>query len=200
MTQNPPTYDQALALLKQYNQGENLIKHALAVAATMRHFAEVYEEDPDTWEIVGLIHDLDYEKFPDQHCHKAGDILRQEGWPDDLIRAVQSHGWGICTDIEPKTRMEKTLFAVDELTGLISAVALVRPSKNIRDVKVKSVKKKWKTPAFAAGANREIIQQGADLLEMDLSDLIQHTLTAMQGRAEDLGLAGAPPQSYGANP
>lgn len=192
MSQDPPTYEQALGLLKQYNQSDNLIKHALAVAAVMRHFAEMWGEDGDTWEVVGLIHDLDYEQFPEQHCKKTGEILRNAGWPADLIRAVQSHGWGICTDIEPRTRMEKTLFAVDELTGLIAAVALVRPSKNVRDVKVKSVKKKWKTLAFAAGANREVIQQGADLLEMDLSDLIQHTLHAMQGKAEELGLAGSP--------
>lgn len=192
MSQDLPTYEQALGLLKQYNQSDNLIKHALAVAAVMRHFAEMWNEDPHTWEIVGLIHDLDYEQFPEQHCEKTGEILRNEGWPADLIRAVQSHGWGICTDIEPRTRMEKTLFAVDELTGLIAAVALVRPSKSVRDVKVKSVKKKWKTLAFAAGANREVIQQGTDLLEMDLSDLIQHTLNAMQGKAEELGLAGSP--------
>ncbi len=194
MSPDPPTYEQALALLKQYNQGDNLIRHALAVAAVMRHFAEFWGEDGDTWEVVGLIHDLDYEQFPEQHCEKTGEILRNEGWPTDLIRAVQSHGWGICTDIEPQTRMEKTLFAVDELTGLIAAVARVRPSKSVRDVKVKSVKKKWKEKAFAAGANREIIQQGADLLAMDLSDLIQHTLTAMQARAEELGLAGSQPQ------
>jgi putative nucleotidyltransferase with HDIG domain len=107
MSPNQPTYEQALALLKQYNQGDNLIKHALAVAAVMRHFAELWEEDASTWEVVGLIHDLDYEQFPDQHCAKTGEILRQEGWPEDLIRAVQSHGWGICTEIEPQTRMEK---------------------------------------------------------------------------------------------
>ena len=190
MAQRQPTYDQALALLKEYNQNENLIKHALAVAATMRHFAGLWNEDADTWEIVGLVHDLDYEQFPDQHCHKTAEIMRDEGWPEDLIRAVQSHGWGICTNIEPQTQMEKTLYAIDELTGLIAAVALVRPSKSVCDVKVKSVKKKWKDKAFAAGANREIIQQGADLLEMDLSELIQHTLTAMQGKAKELGLGG----------
>jgi putative nucleotidyltransferase with HDIG domain len=190
MPPNTPTTEQAMDLLKTYNQSDNLIKHALAVAAVMRHFAELWDEDVDTWEIVGLIHDLDYEQFPDQHCHKTGEILRGEGWPEDLIRAVQSHGWGICTDIEPHTRMEKTLFAVDELTGLIAAVALVRPSKSVRDVKVKSVKKKWKVSTFAAGANREIIQKGADLLDMDLSDLIQHTLTGMQAKAEELGLGG----------
>ncbi|MFC1652189.1 HDIG domain-containing metalloprotein [Planctomycetota bacterium] len=190
MAQDIPTFDQALALLKKFNQNENLIKHALAVAASMQHFAQLWGEDEDTWEVVGLIHDLDYDQFPEQHCQKTGEILREEGWPDDLIRAVQSHGWGICTDIEPKTRMEKTLYAVDELTGLIAAVALVRPSKSVRDVKVKSVKKKWKNLAFAAGANRQIIEQGAAMLEMELSELIQHTLTAMQGKADDLGLGG----------
>lgn len=190
MAQDQPTYEQALTLLKKYNQNENLIKHALAVAAVMRHFAEMWGEDTDVWEVVGLVHDLDYEQFPNEHCQKTGEILREERWPEDLIRAVQSHGWGICTDIEPQTRMEKTLYAIDELTGLIAAVALVRPSKSVRDVKVKSVKKKWKEKAFAAGANREIIQQGAEMLEMELSEMIQHTITAMQGKAKELGLGG----------
>lgn len=133
-------------------------------------------------------------------CNICGMFLRDEGWSQDLIRAVQSHGWGICTDIEPQTRLEKTLYAVDELTGLISAVALVRPSKSVRDVKLKSVKKKWKNTAFAAGVSREIIQQGAEMLEVDLDDLIQHTLTAMQGKAEELGLSGTESGSLGASP
>ena len=200
MAQDRPCYQQSLALLKKYNQNQSLIKHGLAVAVTMRHFAEFWGEDADTWEVVGLVHDLDYEQFPDQHCYRSAEILRDEGWSQDLIRAVQSHGWGICTDIEPQTRLEKTLYAVDELTGLISAVALVRPSKSVRDVKLKSVKKKWKNTAFAAGVSREIIQQGAEMLEVDLDDLIQHTLTAMQGKAEELGLSGTESGSLGASP
>jgi len=200
MAQDRPSYEQTLALLKEYNQNQSLIKHGMAVAVTMRHFAELSGEDADTWEVVGLVHDLDYERFPDQHCDKSAEILRDAGWPQDLIRAVQSHGWGICTDIEPRTRLEKTLYAVDELTGLITAVALVRPSKSVLDVKLKSVKKKWKNTAFAAGVSREIIQQGAEMLEVDLDDLIQHTLTAMQGKAEELGLSGTESGSLGASP
>ncbi len=199
MPQDRPSYEQSLALLKEYNQSQSLIKHGMAVAVTMRHFAELSGEDADTWEVVGLVHDLDYERFPDQHCDKSAEILRDAGWPQDLIRAVQSHGWGICTDIEPQTRLEKTLYAVDELTGLITAVALVRPSKSVLDVKLKSVKKKWKTTAFAAGVSREVIQQGAEMLEMDLDDLIQETLTAMQGKAEALGLSGTESGSLGAS-
>ena len=199
MPQDRPSYEQSLALLKEYNQNQSLIKHGMAVAVTMRHFAELSGEDADTWEVVGLVHDLDYEQFPDQHCDKSAEILLDAGWPQDLIRAVQSHGWGICTEVEPQTRLEKTLYAVDELTGLITAVALVRPSKSVLDVKLKSVKKKWKTPAFAAGVSREVIQQGAKMLEMDLDDLIQETLTAMQGKAEELGLTGAESGSLGAS-
>ena len=198
MPQDRPSYEQSLALLKEYNQNQSLIKHGMAVAVTMRHFAELSGEDADTWEVVGLVHDLDYEQFPDQHCDKSAEILRDAGWPQDLIRAVQSHGWGICTEIEPQTRLEKTLYAVDELTGLITAVALVRPSKSVHDVKLKSVKKKWKNAAFAAGVSREVIQQGAKMLEMDLDDLIQETLTAMQGKAEVLGLSGTESGHLGA--
>ena len=200
MAQDRPSYEESLALLKKYNQNPSLVKHGLAVAVTMRHFAELWDEDADTWEVVGLIHDLDYEQFPDRHCYKSAEILSDEGWPQDLIRAVQSHGWGICTDIEPQTRLEKTLYAVDELTGLITAVALVRPSKSVRDVKLKSVKKKWKNAAFAAGVSRAVIQQGAEMLEMGLDDLIQQTLTAMQGKAEALGLSGTESGSVGASP
>ena len=200
MAQDLPCYEESLALLKKYNQNPSLVKHGLAVAVTMRHFAELWGEDADTWEVVGLIHDLDYEQFPENHCYKSAEILGEAGWPQDLIRAVQSHGWGICTDIEPQTRLEKTLYAVDELTGLITAVALVRPSKSVRDVKLKSVKKKWKNAAFAAGVSREIIQQGAEMLEMGLDDLIQQTLTAMQGKAEALGLSGTESGSVGASP
>lgn len=199
MTQDRPSYEQSLALLNKYNQNQSLVKHGLAVGVAMRHFAELWGEDADIWEVVGLVHDLDYEQFPEQHCYKSGEILAEAGWPQDLIRAVQSHAWGMCTDIEPQTRMEKTLYAVDELTGLITAVALVRPSKSVCDVKLKSVKKKWKNAAFAAGVNREVIQQGAEMLQMDLDDLIQQTLSAMQHKAAELGLSGTESGSLGAS-
>jgi predicted hydrolase (HD superfamily) len=183
-----PTRDEALELLKKYNESESLINHALAVEGVMRHFAELNNEDPDKWGVIGLIHDLDYEKFPDQHCSMTKQILGDEGWDEEYIRAVISHGWGVCTDVEPITKLEKTLYAIDELTGLITAVALVRPSKSVLDVKVKSVKKKWNQKQFAAGASREIIQKGADMLGMELSNLIAETIEGMKKVAKDIGL------------
>ncbi len=188
MTEKMPTRAEAFALLKSYNQNDALIKHALAVEAVMRFMARQYNQDEEVWGLVGLIHDLDYEQFPNQHCHKTAEILREHHWPEDLVRAVMSHGWGICTDVKPITEMEKVLYTVDELTGLVAATALVRPSKSVMDVKVKSVKKKWKEKAFAAGVNREIIQQGADMLGLDLAELIDKTILAMREVAQDIGL------------
>ena len=137
-----PTRETAMALLKKYNQNEGLIKHALAVEAVMRHFARKLGEDEEKWGIIGLIHDLDYEQFPDQHCTKTKEIMEAEKWPEDYIHAVISHGWGICTDVKPEEQMEKVLYAIDELTGLVVTTALVRPSKSVMDLKAKSVKKK----------------------------------------------------------
>ena len=188
MESRKPDRDEALELLKQYNKSESLINHGLAVEGVMRHFAGIYNEEPDEWGIIGLIHDLDYEKYPEKHCQMTEKILRENNWPDEYIRAVLSHGWQVCTDIEPRTKLEKTLYAVDELTGLITAVALVRPSRSVKDVKVKSVKKKWKQKQFAAGANREIIQRGADMLEMELSDLIAETIEGMKKVSDDIRL------------
>ena len=156
-----PSRTEAYELLREYNENESLIRHALAVEAVMRHIARKFGEDEDEWGVIGLIHDLDYGKFPEQHCEKTKEILEQRGWPSEYIRAVLSHGWTICTDIEPETRLEKTLFTVDELTGLVTATALVRPSKSLGDLKVKSVKKKWKEKSFAAGVDRSIIERGA---------------------------------------
>jgi len=186
-----PTREEALALLREFNQSENLIKHAVAVEAVMRQMARSRGEDEETWGIVGLIHDLDYEKYPEQHCKMTEQILRERGWPEEIIHAVVSHGWGICTDVEPVHIMEKALYAIDELTGLVIAVALVRPSKSLMDLKVKSVKKKWKDKAFAAGADREIIQRGADMLGVELSDLIGEVIEGMQSVAAELGLDGS---------
>jgi predicted hydrolase (HD superfamily) len=139
---------------------------------------------------VGLIHDLDYERFPDQHCKKTEEILKENDWPKDLIRAVVSHGWGICTDVKPESTMEKVLFAVDELTGLVATSALVRPSKSVMDMKAKSVKKKWKDKRFAAGVDRSIIQKGADMLGVELGDLITDTIMGMREVAVEIGLKG----------
>ncbi len=190
MENRVPNREQAWALLNEYNSNEGLIKHALAVEGVMRHFARKYNEDEHLWGIVGLVHDLDYERFPDQHCSKTEEILRDRNWPEDIIRAVLSHGWGICTDVEPRTRLEKTLYAVDELTGLITATALVRPSRSVMDMKAKSVKKKWKDKAFAAGVDREIIQKGAVMLGVELSELITDTIMGMRRVADQIDLKG----------
>jgi len=193
METNVPTREEAFELLKEYNQNESLIKHALAVEAVMRYFAKKFGQDQEKWGIIGLIHDLDYEKFPDQHCKKTEEVLKEHNWPDDYIRAVLSHGWGICTDVEPVSKMEKVLYAIDELTGLIAATALVRPSKSVLDIKAKSVKKKWKDKSFAAGADRSIIQKGAEILGIELSELLTDTIIGMRLVAAEIGLQGNNP-------
>lgn len=185
-----PTREEAFALLKEYNQNESLIKHALTVEAVMRHFAELFGEDVEKWGIIGLVHDLDYEKFPEQHCQKVKDILTEKEWPEDYIKAIQSHGWKLCSDIEPTEKMEKVLYTVDELTGLVTATALVRPDKSIMETTVKSVKKKWKQKSFAAGVNREVIEEGAKMLGMDLDQIIDETIKGMQKVADEIGLKG----------
>lgn len=185
-----PTRDEALELLKKYNESESLINHALAVEGVMRYRARTLGENEDFWGIIGLVHDLDYEKYPDEHCKKTEEILSEAGWREDIIRAVMSHGYGIVTDVEPQSLAEKTLYAVDELTGLVTACALVRPSKSVNDLTVKSVKKKWKTKAFAAGANREIIQKGADMLGLERGELIQIVIDGMREVADQIGLGG----------
>ena len=187
-----PTREEALALLREYNPTESLVKHGLAVEAVMRRFAGKLGGDPEVWGIVGLIHDLDYERFPAEHCRKTGEILRERGWPEEYIRAAVSHGWGICSDVEPVSPMEKTLYAVDELTGLVATTALVRPSKSVMDVAVSSVKKKWKDKRFAAGVDRSIIERGAQRLGMELDELIGGAIEGMKDAAVELGLLGTP--------
>jgi len=192
MADSKPTRDEAFALLKEYNKNEGLIKHGLAVEAVMRYCARKRGEDAEKWGVIGLIHDLDYEQFPDQHCHKTAEILRDHNWPEDYIHAVMSHAWGICTDVEPESDMEKILYAIDELTGLVVATALVRPSKSVMDMKPKSVKKKWKDKSFAAGVNREVIEKGAAMLGVELSELIEDTIMGMREVAEEIGLKSSP--------
>ncbi|OXT07214.1 hydrolase [Thermoanaerobacterium thermosaccharolyticum] len=182
--------DEAYKLLKEYNKSESLINHALAVEAVMRHFAELFGEDKEKWGIIGLLHDLDYEMYPNEHCKKIREILERHGWPDDYIHAIESHGWKICTDVEPVHKMEKVLYTIDELTGLITATALMRPSKSILDLEVKSVKKKWKQKSFAAGVNRDVIAEGAELLGMDLDKVIEETIIGMRDVADEIGLKG----------
>jgi predicted hydrolase (HD superfamily) len=186
-----PTRQDALTLLHEHNKSDSLRKHALSVEAVMRYIARKRGEDEEKWGIIGLIHDLDYERFPDQHCTKTREILEEQSWPEEYIRAAVSHGWGICSDVEPKTALEKTLYTIDELTGLIAASALVRPSKSVMDLTVKSVMKKWKSPAFAAGVNRSIIEKGAEMLGIELAELIEDVIMGMRDVADEIGLKGA---------
>jgi len=192
MAQGKPTRDEAFSLLKEYNKNESLIKHALAVEAVMRYCAHKRGQDEEKWGVIGLVHDLDYEQFPDRHCKKTEEILKAHNWPADYIRAVVSHGWGLCTDIEPQNELEKTLYAVDELVGLVVATALVRPSKSVMDMEPKSVKKKWKEKSFAAGVNRDVIEKGAQMLGIELSELINDVIMGMRQVADEIGLRGNP--------
>jgi predicted hydrolase (HD superfamily) len=194
MESRMPTRTEAFALLQKYNRSDSLIKHALAVEGVMRHFARQNGQDEEKWGIVGLVHDLDYEQFPEAHCRKTEEILTAEGWPAEMIRAVVSHGWGICSEVRPESPMEKTLYAVDELTGLVATTALVRPSRSVLDLTAQSVKKKWKDKRFAAGVDRTIIDRGAEMLGMDRSALITETILGMRTVAEAIGLAGQPAQ------
>ena len=186
-----PNRSQAFALLKEYNTNESLIRHAVAVESVMLHFAEMFNEsDKEKWGVIGLIHDLDYEKYPDQHCKKVREILEERNWPEEYIHAVESHGWKICVDVEPIEKMEKVLYTIDELTGLITATAIVRPNRSIMDMTAKSVNKKWKQKGFAAGVNREVIEEGANILGMELDIIIEETIKGMQKVAEAIGLKG----------
>lgn len=180
------TREQAFDLLKKYNQEEFHIRHALTVEGVMRWYAKKlgYGEEEEFWEIVGLLHDIDFEQYPEQHCIKALELLKDGGASEELIHAVCSHGYAITVDVKPEHLMEKVLYAADELTGLIWAAALMRPSKSVQDMEVKSVKKKYKNAKFAAGCSREVIERGADMLGWELSDLIGKTILAMRSCEE----------------
>lgn len=178
----------ALALLKEYNESEALINHGLAVSGVMTHFAIIEKEDPKYWGIVGLLHDLDYGKYPMEHCVKVVEILKDHGYDDDFIQSVVSHGYGICSEVEPTHQMEKILYAIDELAGLITACAYMRPSKSVNDLEVKSVKKKFKTASFAAGVDREVITSGSEIAGYSLDDLMKETILGMRAVADDIGL------------
>jgi predicted hydrolase (HD superfamily) len=190
MNTHVPTREEALALLREYNANPALINHALAVEAVMRHIARKrgFTDEEEKWGIIGLIHDLDYERFPERHCAKTGEIMSERGWPREYVLAAVSHGWGICSDVKPSSDLEKTLFAIDELTGLVTACALVRPSRSVTDMEVSSVKKKWKQKAFAAGADREVILKGAEMLGIGLDELIADTIAGMRTVAREIGL------------
>lgn len=188
MTTHLPNREEALDLLRQYNQNQSLLHHALAVEAVMRYLARQRGADEEQWGLVGLIHDLDYERFPAEHCHKTKAILEDQDWPEDAIRAVISHGWGLCNDVEPRTEMEKYLYTIDELTGLVTAAALVRPSRSVLDLEAKSVLKKWKQKNFAAGVNREVIEKGLDMLGVGLEELTREVIMGMREKAGEIGL------------
>ena len=193
MEEKRPSRQEALDLLHRYNASDSLRKHAYAVEGVMRYVARKRGEDEDKWGIIGLIHDLDYEQFPDQHCKKTGEILRENGWPEEYIRAAVSHGWGICSDVVPEAPLEKVLYAIDELTGLVATTALIRPSKSVLEVQLKSVKNKWKDKRFAAKVNRSSIEKGAERLGVPLDELIDDTIKGMQEVAEAVGLKGQTP-------
>lgn len=176
------TKDEAWALLKEYNKDEFHLEHAYIVGSCMKYFANElgYEDEAQFWEIVGILHDLDFEMYPEQHCIKSQEIMAERGVDERIIRATASHGYGITVDIKPEHEMEKVLFAVDELTGLIGACVLMRPSKSVQDLELKSVKKKFKSKNFAAGCSREVIEQGAQMLGWTLDELIERTIAALR--------------------
>ncbi len=183
-----PNRDEALKLLKEYNKSEALITHALTVEGVMKHFSRLLNEDEDKWGTIGLLHDLDYEMYPEQHCIKAQEIMREKNISEEYIHGVASHGYGICCDVEPVHIMEKVLYTIDELTGLITAAAIMRPSKSVMDLELKSLKKKYKSKGFAAGVNRQVIENGAKLLNMDLDYIMQETIDGMKEIADEIGL------------
>lgn len=190
MSSDVPKRENALELFKKYNKSDSLLKHALAVEGVMRYMARKSGEDEEKWGVIGLIHDLDYEMYPDQHCVMTKKILEENQWPDEYIRAVLSHGWELASDVEPVTLLEKTIYAIDELTGLVATSALVRPSKSVLDMEARSVKKKWNDKKFAAGVNRSVIEKGAAMLGVNLDDLITDCIMGMREVAEEIGLKG----------
>ena len=188
MSGKTPTRQEALDLVLQYNETDSLVNHAKAVEAAMRYMARKPGADAERWGAIGRVHDLDYEKFPAQHCHKTEAILRENDWPEDYIRAVLSHGWGICTDIEPQSVVEMTLYTVDELAGFVSACALVRPSKSVPDLEDKSVKTQAKQKSFAAGVDREVVARGMAMLGVEFDEITTDVIAALREVSDEIGL------------
>lgn len=178
----------ALEILKKYTTKPNLINHALAVSAVMRHFARIKRENEEYWAVVGLLHDIDYEKYPEEHCQRLVGILKNEGFDEKFIRSIQSHGYGICTDVEPQSYMENILCAIDQLSGFIIACALIRPEKKLELVNLESIQKRWKTPGFAAGTDRRRIMRQCERLGVTFDYIATETLKAMQGISNKIGL------------
>ena len=172
--------NEAIELLKKYNKEEFHIRHALTVEGVMKYFAKEYGYDEEFWGLVGLLHDIDFEEYPDEHCKKAPELLSEINASDEFVHAVCSHAYGLCSDVEPVHEMEKILFAIDELTGLIGAAAIMRPSKSVQDMELSSLKKKFKDKKFAAGCSRDVIKEGAERLGWDLDKLLENTLIAMR--------------------
>ncbi len=185
-----PTREDAEQLFLKYNESESLYKHAKQVEVTMRYFAKENNEDEEKWSIIGFLHDLDYEQYPDEHCDKTKEILEENNYPQDYIRAILSHGYEMRTDVKPETKMEKLLYATDELTGLINAACLMRPSKSVLDLNVKSLNKKFKDKKFAQGVDRNVILKGAEMLDMTKEELFEETIKALQENAEEGYLKG----------
>lgn len=185
-----PTRKDAEELFLKYNKSEALYKHAKQVEVVMKYFANKYGEDVEKWSIIGFLHDLDYEMYPEEHCKMTEEILRENNYPEDYIRSIVSHGFGICSDVEPESLMEKILYATDELTGLINATCLMRPSKSVLDLKVSSLNKKFKDKKFAAGVDRDIILKGAKMLGWSKEELLEETIKALQDGAEEADLQG----------
>ena len=185
------TRQQAYELLTRYNHEPFHIQHALTVEGVMRWYANElgYSDEADFWAIVGLLHDIDFELYPEQHCQKAPELLREGGVSEEMIRAIVSHGYGLCADVKPEKEMEKLLFAADELTGLIGAAARMRPSKSVSDMELSSLKKKFKDKKFAAGCSRDVIRQGAEMLGWELDTLLERTIQAM--RVDEAAIAAA---------
>lgn len=180
------TKEQAWETVRKYNKDKFHLQHALTVGKVMKQFALEAGEDAEYWEIIGMLHDVDFELYPEQHCQKAPEMLREAGADDSVIHAVCSHGYGLCSDVKPELLMEKILFATDELTGLIGAAALMRPSKSVQDMELKSLKKKFKDKSFAAGCSRDVIRQGAEMLGWELDELLSKTLEAMRACEAEL--------------
>lgn len=191
MGENTYGRESAFMLLNEYMKSESLLRHSIAVEAVMRYFSRLLDEkDEEKWGVIGLLHDIDFEMYPEQHCLKVREILGPRGWPEEYIRAVESHGYRLVNDVEPIHVMEKVLYTVDELTGLVSATTILRPGKSLFDLGTSSVKKKWKQKGFAVGVNREVIEEGAGMLGMDIDYIIEQTIKGMQDVAEELGLKG----------
>lgn len=182
------TRQEALSLLKQYNETEALLHHAYAVEGVMRHFAIKLGEDPEYWGTVGLLHDIDYERWPEEHLQVAPRLLFEGGYDEDFVHAVCAHGYGLCSQVKPEKRMEQVLFTIDELTGLVTAAAYMRPSRSVMDMEVKSVKKKFKDKHFAAGVNRDVILSGCEMLGMTLDEVIEDTILGMREVHDAIGL------------